>query len=71
MRDFIINLAITIVAVALISDAIIVSKDINKKTDRCKKIEYISGIRTAIIDGNCYKFANNTFVKINFEELDK
>lgn len=70
MRDFIINLVITIVAVALISYAITVFIDINK-IDKCKKIEHISGIRTAIIDGNCYKFANNTFVKINFEELDK
>ena len=71
MRDFIIIiLGMTIVAVALMSYVVAGFIDINK-TDKCKKFEYISGIRTAMIDGNCYKFANNTFVKINFEEYEK
>ena len=71
MKDFIvIVLGMTIVAFALIAYVIAGFRDINK-TDKCKSFEHISGIRTAIIDGNCYKFDNNTFVKVTFEELDK
>lgn len=71
MRDFIVMvLGMIIVALALMSYLVAGFRSINK-TDKCKNFEHISGIRTAIIDGDCYKFANNMFVKINFEELDK
>ena len=71
MKDFIVMvLGMIIVVLALISYVVAGFIHINK-TDKCKNFEHISGIRTAMIDGNCYKFANNTFVKINFEELDK
>ena len=71
MKDFIVMvLGMIIVVLALMSYVIAGFRDINK-TDKCKNFEHISGIRTAILDGNCYKFANNTFVKINFEELDE
>lgn len=71
MRNFIIIiLGISIVVVALMSYVIAGFKDINK-TDNCKKFEHISGIRTAMIDGNCYKFTNNTLIKINFDEYEK
>lgn len=71
MKDFIVMvLGMIIVALALMSYVVAGFRDINK-TDECKNFEHISGIRTAIIGGNCYKFANNTFVKINFEEYEK
>ena len=71
MKEFIIMvLGMIIVAFALIAYVITGILHLNKSDD-CEKFEHISGIKTAMIDGICYRFANNMFVKINFEELDK
>lgn len=71
MKDFIvIVLGMIIVAFALMAYVIAGFRHINK-TDNCKNFEHISGIKTAMIDGTCYRFANNMFVKVNFKELDK
>lgn len=71
MKDFIvIVLGMILVALALMSYLVAGFRHINK-TDNCEKFEHISGIKTAIIDGTCYRFDNNMFVKVNFKELDK
>ena len=71
MKEFIvIVLGMIIIALALMAYVIAGFRDINK-SDNCKKFEHISGIKTAMIDGTCYRFVNNMFVKVNFEELNK
>ena len=71
MKDFIIMvLGMLIIILALSSFLLSVHGDVIDITD-CEKYEHISGIKTASFDGTCYRFVNDKFVEVDFEELNK
>lgn len=71
MKDFIIITgAMLIIILGLSSFILLIHRDVIDITD-CEKYEHISGIKTASFNGTCYRFVNDKFVEVNFEELEK
>ena len=67
MKDFIIMLLGMITLILILSSGILLMHREAVNITDCEKYEHISGIKTAFFDGNCYKFANDAFVEVDFK----
>lgn len=70
MKDFIIMLLGMITLILILSSGILLMYREAANISDCKKYEHISGIKTASFDGTCYRFVNDKFVEVDFEELN-